>query len=227
MDTEANKSNSRFSVRSGFIIILILLVSLVAIALSIPIVTRSGPHRHDQTEAVHNARQIGLTLIEFDNKYGTYPNEASAALVTKSHPAHGQSLTGRSSNSAFRQLIADEVTQIEHFYAKIKGSRKPDGIITPGEALKKSEVGFSYIYDLSSKDDPATPIILTPLIPGTNRFDPKPFDGKAIILHIDNSVRAYTISEDGHIYDDKGIDLLSAKHPIWKGKAPDIRYPDL
>jgi hypothetical protein len=226
MDTEPNKSNSRFSVRSGFIIILILLVSLVAITLSIPMVSRSGPHRADQTEAVHNARQIGLTLIEFDNKYGTYPNEASAALVTNNHPAHGQSLTGRSSNAAFRQLIADEVTQIEHFYAKIKGSRKPDGVITPGEALKNGEVGFSYITNLSSKDDPLTPIVLTPLIPGTTKFDPTPFDGKAIVLHIDSSVRTYKIAKDGHIYDSKGINLLSPAHPIWKGKAPDIRYPE-
>jgi hypothetical protein len=98
-------------------------------------------------------------------------------------------------------------------------------VVTPGEALKKGEVGFSYITGLSFKDDPLTPIVLTPLIPGTTKFDPKPFNGKAIVLHIDNSVRTYDINKDGHVYD-KGIDILSAKHPIWKGKAPDIRYPE-
>ena len=40
------------------------------------------------------------------------------------------------------------------------------------------------------------------------------------------SVRTYEIQKDGHIYE-KGIDLLSPKHPVWKGKAPDIRYPEL
>ena len=73
---------------------------------------------------------------------------------------------------------------------------------------------------------PAHPLVLTPLIPGTTNFDPKPFDGKAIILHIDNSVRTYDIHKDGHVYD-KGINLLSPKHPVWKGKSPDIRYPEL
>jgi hypothetical protein len=102
---------------------------------------------------------------------------------------------------------------------------KPDGVIFGGEALKKSEVGFSYISGLSSKDDPLTPLALTPLIPGTTKFDRKAFEGKAIILHVDNSVRTYDIRKDGHVYD-KGINLLSAKHPVWKGKAPDILYPE-
>jgi hypothetical protein len=113
------------------------------------------------------------------------------------------------------------------FYAKTKDCKKPDGIITRGEALKRNEIGFSYNAGLTSTGaDPLTPIVLTPLIPGTTKFDAKPFDGKAIILHIDNSVRTYDIAKDGHIYDAKGINLLSPKHPIWKGKAPDIRYPE-
>ncbi len=106
-----------------------------------------------------------------------------------------------------------------------KATTRPDGVITPGDILEPGECGFSYITGLSSRDDPATPIALTPLIPGTTTFDPKPFDGKAVVLHIDNSVRTYDIAKDGHIYD-KGIDLLSPKHPVWKGKAPDIRYPE-
>lgn len=66
-----------------------------------------------------------------------------------------------------------------------------------------------------------------PIIPGTDRFDPKPFDGQAIFLRTDNSVISMRIGKDGHIYDDKGIDILSPENPIWDGQAPDIRYPDL
>jgi hypothetical protein len=40
-----------------------------------------------------------------------------------------------------------------------------------------------------------------------------------------NNVRTYDIHKDGHVYD-KGINLLSPKHPVWKGKPPDIRYPE-
>jgi hypothetical protein len=114
------------------------------------------------------------------------------------------------------------------FYANISGSRKPDGDTTPKEALNKGEVGFAYISGLSSKDDPATPIAFAPIIPSTTKFEPDGFDkvGKAVILRLDGAVISYDIQKDGHIYD-KGIDLLSPKHPVWKGKAPDIRYPEL
>jgi len=180
---------------------------------------------HDQTQAHSNARQIGLALSEFEIEYGEFPNETTAGSVGK-NSGITIDLTGTSSNALFRQIFAVEITQSESmFYAKIKDSIRPDGNISPGLLLEPGENGFSYITGFTSYDDPTTPIVLTPLIPGTTRFDPKPFDGKAVVLHIDNSVRSYKIEKDGHIYRD-GINLLSSKHPIWKGKAPDIRYPE-
>lgn len=180
---------------------------------------------YDEGQAHSNARQIGLALFEFESDYGAFPNATTIPLVEKV-PGTSIDLTGKSSNALLRQLFAAGMTQSEDmFYARIKNSIKPDGDIAPGHIMESGECGFSYITDLSSKDDPSTPIVLTPLIPGTTKFDPKPFDGKAIILHIDNSVRAYPISVDGHVYD-KGINILSPAHPIWKGKAPNIRYPE-
>jgi hypothetical protein len=178
------------------------------------------------TEATSNARHIGLALLEFEYSYVSYPNAATFASIAKKHPSHINYLFESSSNAIFRQLLVQGLPQAEQmFYARIPGTIRPDGIITPGEALKKGECAFSYISGLSSKDDPLTPIVITPLIPGTTKFDPKPFNGKAVILHIDNSVRHYDIHKDGHVYD-KGINLLSPKHTVWKGKAPDIRYPE-
>jgi hypothetical protein len=175
-----------------------------------------------------NAKQIGLALFEFDADYGTFPSDATVGLVAKSHPAHGFDLSGKSSNAIFRQLFAVGYTQSEQmFYAKVNNLRKPDGVILPGEALKKGEVGFAYISGLTSKEDPNTPIVLAPMIPGTTKFDPNGFRGRgnAVVLHIDGSARTYKIEKDGRIYD-MGIDLLSSKHPVWKGKKPDIRYPE-
>lgn len=200
------------------------ILSILA-GLSSPMVIRSR-RASPQIEATRNARQIGLALNEFDTGWGTYPSASTVLLVLESDTLHSSDLTGKSSNVLFRQIIADNINQSEQmFYAKIPGVIRPDGIITPGEALKKHEVGFSYISGLSSNDNPLTPIVLTPLIPGTTKFDPKPFKGKAIILHIDGHVSSYVIHKDGHIYD-KGIHILSPKHPIWNGKAPDIRYPE-
>ena len=193
--------------------------------LSTPLVIRSAV-KSPRTEATSNAKQIGLALYSFEDEYGSYPNESTVALINENNPDSVYDCSGKSSNAAFRQLMKTEITESEQmFYAKIKGSVKPDGIIIPSEALKKGEVGFSYISGVSTKDDPATPLILTPLIPGTTKFDPKPFDGTAIILHIDQSVSRHVIHKDGHVYDKDG-DILSSEHPIWKGKAPDIRYPE-
>ncbi len=199
--------------------VLFLIVLLVA-----PLMIRTrGPHHLG--EAHSNARQLGLALFEFEIEYGAFPNSSTIAQMESIHGTTID-LTGTSSNALFRQLFAAQITQSEQmFYAKTKDSKRPDGDITPGHLLEPGENAISYITGLTSKDDPATPIALTPMIPGTTNFDHKTFDGKAVLLFIDNSARTFDIAKDGHIYD-KGIDLLSPKHPVWKGKAPDIRYPE-
>ena len=223
---DSHKSKPDWAKRVGCgIVIAYILFSLVI--LMVPVMVRPG-HRgsSDRVEAVHNARQIGVVLVEFEKTYGAFPSDEMAEFVTKAHPAHGFDLSGKSSNALFLQLLAANLTQNEAmFYAKVKNSRKADGVIIPGEALKKSEVGFAYIPGLFSAVEPNTPILLSPMIPGTTQFDPETFRGYAVVLHIDNSVRCYKIEKDGHIYD-KGIDLLSPKHPVWKGKKRDIRYPE-
>jgi len=206
---------------NGAIIASILFVTALLVA---PLTLRSRK-KSDQTEATSNARQIGLAVFEFDSEYGMFPSSSTRPLVERDHGT-SIDLSGTSSNALFRQLFAANITQAEAmFYAKIKDSIRPDGIITPGHLLEPGEVGFSYITGLSTKDDPTTPIVLSPIISGTTKFDPKPHKGFAVVLHIDNSVRSYKIKKDGHIYRD-GINLLSSKHPIWKGKTPDIRYPE-
>jgi hypothetical protein len=64
------------------------------------------------------------------------------------------------------------------------------------------------------------------MIPGMNRFDPKPFNGKAILLKLDNSVTLLPIDKVGHaiMYD---RNLMDPDHPIWDGHAPVIAWPDL
>lgn len=214
------KSNS-----STYLILGALIVFILFVALFTPVIICS-PKNPDRTEAINNARQIGLALFVFESEYGSYPNDTTVDLITKKHPGHGHNLTSNSSNAAFRQLFAAKLLDNEAmFYAKIKNAKRPDGDFSPRQALKKGECNFAYISGLSTAGNPSRPLALTPLIPGTTKFDPKPFDGKAIILRIDNSVSIYSIRKDGHIYDN-GIDILSPEHPFWKGKAPDIRYPE-
>jgi hypothetical protein len=171
-------------------------------------------HKADQTKAVSNARQIGLALMEFENKYGTYP-DVRTAISVQTATGTKLSLGAATSNDIFRQLIASNFTRSERmFYAKIPGARRPDDVITGAEALKKGECGFAYLSGLSSVGNPSRPLVVTPLIPGTDRFDPKPFDGKAIILKADNSVTSMNINKDGHVMAG-GRNLLDPTNPVW------------
>ena len=207
----------------------VVFVASILFILTAPMTIRARK-KADQTEAISNARQIGIALLEFETEYGAFPSAATQAQVSMNFPTSVvKGAVGADSNGFFKQLFEAGLTESEAmFYAKVKGSRRPDGdISTNAKALEKGEVGFAYITGLTSKDDPNTPIVLAPMIPWTTMFDPKAFKNSdhAVVLRIDGSATSYTIRKDGRIYD-KGIDLLSDKHPIWKGKTPDIRYPE-
>jgi hypothetical protein len=201
-------------------------ILFVLAGLTAPMVVRSAK-KTEQTEAVSNARQIGLALFEFEAQYGAFPNDKTKDLVAKNYPDHDFNLSGKSSNALFRQLFAAGLTQSEQmFYAQVKGTRKPDGDFSPGEALKKGEVGFGYMAGLNPVGNPARVIAFCPIIRGTGRFDPKPFKGKAVLLRLDNSVVSVNIDKHGHAIVGSS-NILSAKHPIWGGEKLDIRYPEL
>ncbi len=200
----------------GFVVLLLL-----------PMMIR-GQRKHssrDQSEAVNNARQIGLGLFEFEFEYESFPNANTIAAVMENTES-SLPLGSVTSNDLLRQLIASEIVQSEQlFYAKIQGARKSDGVFTGGRALEKGECGFSYISGLDPAGNPSRPIVVTPVIPGTVRFDPKPFDGKAIILKMDNSVTTMPINKDGHVIVN-GMNLLDPKNPIWGKETWTLHWPE-
>ena len=87
---------------------------------------------------------------------------------------------------------------------------------------------FTYITGLSSKSHPDTPVLLTPVIPGTFTFDPEPLEGYAVILHINGIVNAYPIDRASKrvIFGPGGMDIFDPRQPFWSGKRPDIRWPE-
>lgn len=192
----------------------------------------AGPRMHhcchiDPTRATNNARQIGMALFEFDADYGAFPDTSTIAAVN-AETATAVPLGDATSNDLFRQMFAAGIAQNEEmFYAKVPGSRKPDNDMTPGKLLAAGECGFAYVAGLSSSGDPKRPLAMTPMVPGTLRFDPKVFEGKAIILRCDNSVASYDIDRFGHVLDTSGMDILDPRQPYWKGTPPNVKWPDL
>ena len=172
----------------------------------------------EQTEAVSNARQIGLALHEFAQEFGRFPDETTVEHVRSQYPTD-MKLGIESSNAMFRQLLATGIARGEQmFYAKIAGSEVPDGDFKGGKALEKGECGFSYFSGLKLEGDPSRPVAVTPLIPGTDRFDYNRFDGKAIILRMDNSVSSLNIVKSTGRVKINGMNILDPAHPMWAGE---------
>src|SRR6478672_6118322 len=196
--------------------LLAVLVVILIAGLTTPLTFRHGK-KAEQTEAVSNARQIGLALFEFHEEYGQMPD---AGTIEKVRQKSGTDLKlgTKSSNDFFRQLMASGIAQSENmFYAKIVGTHKPDHIFAGAKALEKGECGFTYFTCATKGCNPSRPLAATPMIPGTDRFDPKPFDGKAVILRADNSATWVPILiRDGHATVN-GQNLMDPANPIWEG----------
>jgi hypothetical protein len=147
----------------------------------------------DLIEARNNLRSLSLAFLQFDADYGALPNAETAKWVVEDTESKLW-LGAGSANEIFRQLSAAGIVDSESvFFARIPGAHNPDDdSSSPEKALAKGEVGYSYILGQSTRGPAATPLVVTPLVPGTNRFDPKPFKGRALVKHPHPGGRART-----------------------------------
>lgn len=193
----------------------------------LPIVFKKRGDESGRTEALNNIRQIGMSLFEFDSEYGQFPDASTIAMV-KENTGTELELGDASSNQIFRQLIAVGLKSEQSFYFPNSASkaRRPDNIITRGRALEPGECTLGYVVGQTSLGDPGRPVVLGPLVPGTRRFDPKPFKGRAIILRLDNSATAMAIDPKTGQVMQNGMDIFDPRQSWWGGKVPDIKLPE-
>ncbi len=177
------------------------------------------------SEASSNLRCLSCMLYSFDEEYGSFP-DSSTAIDVKDCTGTPLTLGDSSSNQLFRQLIATVGRAESIFWAKTsRDSKKPDNNIdSTATALAPGECAFSYVSGRSSFGV-GTPVVMTPLIPGTTRFDPKPFGRKAVVFFVGDDVRILPIEPDGRVLVN-GRDLFDPAQPYWHGKPPDLKWPE-
>ena len=221
---------TKSGMRRGFTLVelLVVIVIIAALAgLTAPMVL-SKVKKADQTEAVSNARQIGMAMFEFQSEYGRYPDAKTLATLT----ANGLTVdytpvAGADSNGYFLQLFAAGFTTSEQmFFAKTGVSKKPDGNIIGTDALAAGESGFGYVLNgtdgLTTGVNPACVLAVTPLATGGATFNPGPFDKKAVLLRLDNSVLVANVNKAGEATVGSE-ELIAAK--FWDDVKPAIIPP--
>lgn len=180
----------------------------------------------DRTLGISSLKQMGLSLIEFDTEYGSFP-DATTIDDVKAATKTSLELGDRTSNDLFRQLVATGNKTERIFWAPQPGKRRKPNDILGSDALAKGECIYSYVAGLAASSRHAAPVAMAPMIPGTTQFDPAPYGDKAVVLRIDGSVRQETISQDTHeVKLTGGRTLLDPKEHYWRGKAPDLKWPE-
>jgi prepilin-type N-terminal cleavage/methylation domain-containing protein len=227
------KTNPRTQ-RRGFTLVelLVVIVIIAALAgLTAPQVIKMKK-KGDLADTTNNARQIGLGLAQFDADVGGYPDNSTAdglKDITGQDPIRTP-LTGTDSNAYFRQLIEASVVESEQpFFAKTTYIKtKPDNISNNATtALEAGEVGFGYIMKDATTAVPASssrPVCVAPLKQGSSAGDMEadPYDGKAIVLFSDTSVRQLNIRKT----DSKAV-LSGGNHILQGGKDDSVWGTDI
>ena len=143
----------------------------------------------DSVAALNNTKQIYLFLQDFEQDFGSFPDDSTAAarpaLVT---------FKGTHANAYLGQIIAGEYINSEELfrvYDRTKSLRPPDLIITPpSKILERGENGFSYVlveengvkHGLTSSETTALPLLLAPLVDAYGTFEPTSYQNRGVYV---------------------------------------------
>lgn len=172
-------------------------VVILAIILFVAVGLQKNQKKAEMQTVHNNVRSTFVLMVEFDQDFGAFPNDASADADPDL-----AGLKGNYSNDYLAQLIAGGYVKSEElFYVPGCGSvnHYPDNVVSPpSKLLEAGECGLSMVLGSSTKHATGTPILLAPMTGNGLTFNPEPFGGKGLILRIDGGVKQLRLDSSGH-----------------------------
>jgi hypothetical protein len=236
--SKAPVKKSRFSIMR--VLLATLLVLFIFMVVGVLRALLRGPIDASRAETTSNLKQLGLALFDFEEEYGTFPSWR----IYDEHPEKFPNATrGASSNDLLGMLVAGgfaDNEEIFHVYHGSRSRKKTDNVFdTPKTLLEPGECEFGYVtledgQALSTTTaSSALPLLVAPLMPGSGgadpKFNPKPFNGKAFYLRIDQAVKMAQIDKNGRaiIPGDPEHRTLFQTGPgtIWGDRTPRVHPP--
>jgi prepilin-type N-terminal cleavage/methylation domain-containing protein len=213
------------------LVVITIIAALAGIATPMILNARKAGAR---TDAMSNARQLGMSLVLFAEEFGSFPDQTTGQNITQNLQPDIPVVNGNTSNAFLSQLLSVGILDAEDvFFAQMTGTRKPDNVVLNNQALQQGECGFAYVMRQgnlaqSPYGNAARPLLATPVIQQNWQFDPEPYDEKAVILKLDNSVDTPRIrTSDGQV-SVNGVTLGQVgPQTVWGNMQPQIVLPDL
>lgn len=231
----------KHQLRRGFTLVELLVVIAIIATLAgvgVPVII-SKQKEGFRTEAVANAKSIGIAMFSFEQDYGSYPTtgtDGTSKQVEENNPEAGFSYVGKYSNDYFRQLIgAGYVDSEQTFYAKGAYTKKPDSVMRGEKCLGAGEVGFAYIMQTDGNAIPSSGNSRRPLVVGSvfngltnGTFDPDVYARNGVVLRLDQSASIGSIRpSDKKMIVGGGKTLLqTGPDTVWGNDLnPEIKAP--
>ncbi len=152
---------------SGYLTCCIGIVAVISGAL----VTAGGMYgtARERNQVNGNLRQLGIALIEFDQEFGSFPSDDTAALVAKEKGVDPDELKG--------PLVLNQL--------KAWGHHPVEESLTVGDGF---EGDWIYLSGQTTSGDPNRALLVSPAI-----------RGKAVVLAVDCSIRQIAEPELGNL----------------------------
>jgi prepilin-type N-terminal cleavage/methylation domain-containing protein len=224
----------------GFTLVELLVVIAIIAALAgiaVPVILKQKK-KADLSVATSNLKQIGIGLMEFESRYGSFPSQQ----IYRNNTNQFKNATGGdTANDLLGLLLAGGIVDSEEiFYAKggSRSNKKPDNVFnTPGKLLEPGECGFGYVMlqgDVplsTSMNNSGCPVVVAPLKPGSGganpEFNDKPYGGMGVYLRIDQAVKTNAIDDTGKINlpgQNKSL-FDTGPDTVWDNDNPDVKPP--